>query len=134
MSVELDECMRQLRDHSAVLFGRHRAALGFTRTASLDLASVRNELFVTAHGAAYVWRRLDGQTTIHAIVSEARGEGSLLLARLIADSRSRGQTQLLAKCPADLPANAWYARRGFVLAGTEAGKRRPLNLWRLALG
>src|SRR6185312_2332177 len=105
---------------------------GFVMQRSIDLASVRNELFTSPHGAAYVWRRRDGQTTIHAIVSDARGDGSALLQRIIEDSRTRGQTSLTAKCPAGLAANDWYRRRGFVLDHTEPGKARSLNVWRYA--
>ncbi|TEU22473.1 MAG: hypothetical protein E3J21_00235 [Anaerolineales bacterium] len=36
-------------------------------------------------------------------------------------------------CPITLPANDFYARTGWSLAGSEPGKRRPLNLWQLAL-
>ena len=37
------------------------------------------------------------------------------------------------KCPTTLPANDFYARTGWSLAGSEPGKRRLLNLWQLAL-
>ena len=44
-----------------------------------------------------------------------------------------GATSIFAKCPAELPANAWYARQGFTLEDTETTKTgRLLNLWRLS--
>lgn len=45
-----------------------------------------------------------------------------------------GATSIFAKCPAELPANDWYARRGFVCEGEETTKSgRILKLWRLSL-
>jgi hypothetical protein len=46
-----------------------------------------------------------------------------------------GALSLFAKCPADLPANDWYARRNFVDEGVEiTPSGRTLRLWRLHLG
>jgi hypothetical protein len=45
-----------------------------------------------------------------------------------------GAQSLFAKCPAELAANDWYGRRGFVCEGTEKTRRgRELLLWRLWL-
>jgi hypothetical protein len=115
--------------HAAALLGRHRAEVGFVLRKSLERASARDELFTTHASAAYVWHRRDGQTTLHAIVSEEAGHGSRLLQLIVSDSRARGQTSLLARCPEGLAANDWYARRDFVLARVEPGKLRPLNVW-----
>lgn len=119
--------------HAAALASRHRAELGYVMRRSLERAYAREELYVSTHAMAYVWHRRDGQTTIHAIVSEAPGEGSALLTRVAANCRARGQQFLLAKCPADLPANTWYRRRGFSLLANEPGRHRRLNIWALEL-
>lgn len=119
--------------HAVALANRHKHDLGYVMTKSLERAKQRGELYVDTAAMAYVWRRRDGQTTLHAIVSEQPGQGSALLARIVADCRTRGQTSILARCPVDLPSNDWYRRRGFALAGTEPGKLRPLHVWRLAL-
>lgn len=117
-------------EHAAALFGRHREELGFIMHKSIEQAEARDELFVTSAGAAMVWHRRDKQTTIHAICSEERGHGSRLLQLILADCKARGQSSLLAKCPTDLPANAWYERKGFRCLVTESGRKRPLNIWR----
>lgn len=96
-----------------------------------------NELYESAgkgefFGYVCQWHlRRDGQLTIHALIVEPalqrQGIGSALLARLEA---VEGATSLLAKCPADLPSNAWYARKGFTLRGREATPSgRELNVW-----
>jgi len=45
-----------------------------------------------------------------------------------------GAVSLLARCPVDLAANAWYERRGFTMAGCEESKSgRKINVWKLRL-
>lgn len=64
---------------------------------------------------------------------ERRGVGRSMLARLCRDVP--GATSIFARCPADLPANSWYQRMGFVREAVETTSRgRALNCWRLALG
>jgi hypothetical protein len=42
-----------------------------------------------------------------------------------------GASSLFAKCPAELEANAWYEKNGFIDEGTEHTKSgRCLRLWR----
>jgi hypothetical protein len=75
--------------------------------------------------------RRDGQLTIREIISKRPGAGSAMLAIL---KGTPGALSLFAKCPADLPTNGWYARRGFVCEGQETAKSgRKINLWRLEL-
>jgi hypothetical protein len=48
--------------------------------------------------------------------------------------RVEGAASIFAKCPADLPANGWWARRGFACEGEETTRTgRRLKLWRLNL-
>jgi len=91
----------------------------------------RGELVLVAGGIAHVHLRRDGQLTIREIISTRPGAGQEMLAILRAWP---GATRIVAKCPAWLSANSWYARRGFALAGTETTRTgRALNVWRLEL-
>ena len=75
--------------------------------------------------------RRDRQITIREIISIRPGAGSEMLERL---KNVPGATSIFAKCPADLEANNWYKRRGFVCEGTEVTRTgRELRLWRFRL-
>jgi len=91
----------------------------------------RNELLLIDGGLCHWHLRRDGQLTIREIISTHKGAGSEMIGLL---KRTPGALSLFAKCPADLPANGWYARRGFVCEGEEVTKSgRTLKLWRLKL-
>jgi hypothetical protein len=91
----------------------------------------RGELLLIDGGFCHWHLRRDGQLTIHEIIATRRGAGSEMLAAL---RQVSGATSLFAKCPADLPANGWYARHGFRYEGEEATPSgRRLNLWRCRL-
>jgi hypothetical protein len=97
----------------------------------LHESSKRGELLLVDGGMCHWHLRRDGQLTIREIISTKPGAGSTMLARL---KTTPGAECIVAKCPADLSANCWYERKGFVLASTEAAKSgRPINVWRLAL-
>lgn len=98
---------------------------------TLHESSQRGELLLVDGGMCHWHLRRDGQLTIREIISTRRGAGSLMLRRLEA---TPGATSLFAKCPADLPANEWYARRGFKHEATETTKGgRVLKCWRKVL-
>jgi hypothetical protein len=98
---------------------------------ALHEASKRGELLLIDGGLCHWHLRRDRQLTILEIISTKPGAGSAMLARL---KETPGATSLFAKCPADLAANAWYARRGFTCEGTETTRTgRELRLWRLQL-
>lgn len=84
------------------------------------------ELLLIDGGMCRYHLRRDGQCTIHEIISTKPGAGSAMLDRLTAlPARC-----LTAKCPADLPSNDWYARRGFVRTAEETTPSgRRLNVW-----
>ena len=91
----------------------------------------RSELILVDGGMCRFHRRKDHQITIHEIISTRPGVGATLLERLKAIPSA---ASLLAKCPADLPSNEWYQRRGFILEATETTRSgRILNVWRLNL-
>lgn len=91
----------------------------------------RGELLCVDGGIANWHLRRDGQLTIREIISTRPGAGSAILERL---RQTPGARCIVAKCPAWLPSNAWYQRRGFVLDGEETTRTgRKLNRWRLTL-
>lgn len=85
----------------------------------------------------YYHRKTDQQTTLYDIcVAEdwrSQGVGEQLLAALIADCIEQAREFILLKCPAQLAANQFYARKGFTLISTQPGKHHELNVWRLGL-
>lgn len=91
----------------------------------------RGELLLIDGGMCHWHLRRDGQLTIREIISTRKGAGGEMLATLKAIP---GALFLFAKCPIDLEANAWYARRGFICTGEEITKTgRRLKLWTFSL-
>lgn len=91
----------------------------------------RGELLLIDGGFCHWHLRADGQLTIREIISTRPGAGRAMLAQL---KETPGAERIVARCPADLPANAWYARRGFALDRTETTRTgRALNVWRYEL-
>lgn len=91
----------------------------------------RGELLLVEGGFCHWHLRRDGQLTIREIISTRRGAGSTILDSL---KRTPGATCIVAKCPAHLDSNAWYARRGFDLVSTETTQSgKPINVYRLDL-
>jgi len=91
----------------------------------------RGELMLIDGGFCHWHLRRDGQLTIREIISTRPGAGSDMLTELMFNS---GASSIFAKCPTDLPANAWYEKQGFVFEGIETTKTgRELKLWRLHL-
>ena len=94
---------------------------------SLHESAQRGELMLIDGGYLRWHMRRDGTITIYEILSTRPGAGWEMLSRLI-----EKRAPIQAKCPADLPANAWYRWRGFQLISTEQTKTgRILNLWML---
>ena len=91
----------------------------------------RGELWLVDGGLCHWHLRRDGQLTIREIISLRRGAGGELLERL---KRVPGAVSIVAKCPTDLEANSWYARRGFECEATETTRTgRQVNVWRFRL-
>lgn len=94
----------------------------------------RGELMLVEGGLCHWYLRLDFQITIREIISTRPGAGGEMLRRLIVIGEELGANSIFAKCPIDLPANAWYEKMGFLNVGTETtGTGRKLLLWRLPL-
>jgi len=118
----------------------HKYELGFVLRPALANSIDRGELFVAENAAGVIGfvdfhHRRDEQTTLYHIVVEpdhrVRGIGHALVEALIADAREQGKSVIQLKCPQDLSANAFYQRLGFYHAGTNAGKNRPVHVWRI---
>lgn len=95
----------------------------------------RGELLCVDGGVCHWHLRRDGQLTIREILvvpeQQRRGIGRMMLERL---KQTPGAQCIVAKCPAHLPSNGWYKRRGFVLADKETTRGgKPINIWRLEL-
>lgn len=89
----------------------------------------RGELMLIDGGLCRYHLRRDGQLTIYEIIAIQPGAGTEMLDRLRTIS---GVLFILARCPAELPSNAWYERKGFTLYGIERTRSgRLLNIWRL---
>lgn len=94
---------------------------------SLHGSAKAGELLLVDGGYCRWHMRRDGVITIYEIISTRPGAGWEMLLRLI-----EKRAPIQAKCPADLPANHWYRRRGFQLVDTETTQSgRRLNLWML---
>lgn len=94
--------------------------------------SARHGELILIDGGYCRWHlRADGQVTIREIISLRPGAGQVMLQRL---RQVQGASSVLARCPARLPANDWYRRRGFKLEKVEQTKRgTEINVWRLLL-
>jgi hypothetical protein len=97
---------------------------------TLNQSAQRGELMLVDGGMCHWHLRQDGQLTIREIIATRRGAGSQMLNRL---KLTPGATSLFAKCPANLPANDWYSRRGFHVERRETtATGRELIHWRLS--
>jgi len=94
---------------------------------TLQESNARGELLLLDGGYCRYHLRRDGQLTIYEIISQKPGVGTAMLDRL---SRVEGARFLLARCPATLPSNDWYQRRGFVRTAEETTRNGTrLNVW-----
>lgn len=97
---------------------------------TLHDSAKRGELLLIDGGFCHWHLRRDGQLTIREIISTRPGAGGEMLEIL----KRKPAAFIMAKCPHDLPSNAWYKNRGFELAGTETTPSgRMLNLWKFQL-
>ena len=117
--------------------GNRRAAtnaMGMVKTMCFEQmydSSKRGELLLIDGGLCHWHLRRDGQLTIREIIATRPGAGSAMLDRLRCVARA---CCIVAKCPADLDSNKWYATKGFLLDHTEQAKSgRGINVWRLTL-
>lgn len=126
-------------DAIKVLVDDNRRELGFVLRPALLESIQRDEVLVATDGKVLMGmvdyhHRQDEQTTIyHIVVADEwrrQGIGSQLLTVLREESRDKGKTHILLKCPVDLPANDFYSKVGFQLVAVENGRSRKLNVWK----
>lgn len=119
---------------AADVFQRHRDELGFVNRAQCD----DRDLVVVRRGGDVVAAALANhcvrkpQTTLYELAVlpqyRRRGLATELVERL---TRETPHDKIIAKCPAELPANDFYADTGWERIDRETGKARPLNVWQL---
>lgn len=94
-------------------------------------AAKQKELILLNGGMCSFHLCRNGRLTIYNILilpeKEGKGTGTKILDIL---KKVKNAKYLTAKCPADLPANKWYEKRGFTLFKTEKTKNgREVNRW-----
>ena len=86
---------------------------------------------------SYYHRKRDLDTKLYykcvAPAFRRRGIATLIVDEVVRESVSLGRRRLVLKCPEELPSNAFHRQYGFMLRGTENGRRRRLNIWELHL-
>ncbi len=94
-------------------------------------AAAKDTLILIDGGFCLFNIRRDGQLTVSIIMSTRPGAGSEMLEIM----KKKKALFILAKCPADLPSNAWYEKKGFERIRQERTKttKRLLNVWKLNL-
>ena len=120
----------------------HKHELGFVLRPALARSITRGEVLVAENNTGLIGfveyhHRQDEQTTLyHIIVApdyRRQGIGQRLIEQLADEARAADKKVIALKCPTTLPANDFYVCTGWLLAGSEPGKCRPLNLWQLVL-
>lgn len=118
----------------------NKETLGFVMRGALLEAIGQGGLLVAeslSHiaGFARYHHRRDQQTTVYEIcVAEgyrSRGVGKGMIDSIQDESRERGKSCIQLKAMVGIAANTFYEKYGFSLVGVEAGRKRPLNIWRL---
>jgi len=106
-------------------------------TQSLLVAPLQSEQTSDLAGLVHFYVRRDQIITLYSIAIASayrgRGLGRQLFNALINEARARQKSEIRLKCPAELPANAFYEHLGLHLAACETGKQRPLNVWTYTL-
>lgn len=121
---------------AADVFQQHRHELGFVNRAQCD----EGDLYVERRSGEVVGAALANhcvrkpQTTLYelAVLPEYRRQGiaTELIDKL---ARESPHNKVIAKCPAELPANEFYRTTGWEQIGSEDGKNRELNVWEYSI-
>jgi len=124
------------------LADQYKQELGFINRAilqkaieaqSLLVAPLQGEQTSDLAGLVHFYVRRDHVITLYSIAvapaCQGLGWGQQLFAALIDEARARQKSEIRLKCPAELPANAFYEHLGLQLVACETGKHRPLNVW-----
>jgi ribosomal protein S18 acetylase RimI-like enzyme len=124
------------------LADQYKRELGFINRAilqkaieaqSLLVAPLQSEQSGDLAGLVHFYVRRDHIITLYSIAVapayKGQGWGRQLFAALVNEARVRQKSEIRLKCPAELPANAFYERLGLQKVDYETGKHRPLNVW-----
>ncbi len=123
-------------DAAADLFQSHRDELGFVNRAQCrdgDLITMKSEGETVGALLGNHCIRKPQSTVYELAVSSShrrKGIGAELVERFANESPHE---KLVAKCPAPLPANEFYAATGWERIDVEDGKKRELNVWQYAV-
>lgn len=101
---------------------------------ALNDAADNGELLLWGNGMCHFHRRKDGVLTIREILvlSHARGMG--IGSRMLSHLEGLGAKAIVARCPANLPANGWWGNRGFHKVGEQTTRTgRRVIVWRKEL-
>ena len=120
-----------------------RGELGFVVRAWI-LDSVRRQAVFVARSAdghiigfVEFRHRRDKVTKLYRICTHPawrlRGIGKMQIDELVRDCRVHHQRAIVLLCPMGLPANGFYAARGFVNTATRDGRRLGLLEWKMAI-
>ena len=96
---------------------------------ALNQAADDGELILLQGGLCHFHKRQDGVVTIREIIvlpaNRRYGIGSTLV------TKARGDAcKVVARCPADLPSNAFWEAMGFVHTETQTTRTgRSINVW-----
>lgn len=142
MEIELRKATSNDIEPIKCIADSNKDKIGFIRRQALIEQQKRGWLIVAElnlHIVGFVSyrQRKDNQTTLYEICVVAEyqnnGVGTQLIDSLIRESRDLGKIKVVLKCPADLDANQFYSKSGFLFKAFEQGKRRPLIVWELPL-
>ena len=111
---------------------QHRQFLPFVMRVSIVEATKGGEVYVAHVGDHVVGfvnfhKRRDGTTTIHEIAVD-RASGGTGVGKSLVGLLDR---PIMLKVTQDNPANQFYQKLGFEIVGTQHGKIRPLNVYRI---
>jgi GNAT superfamily N-acetyltransferase len=125
------------------LADQHRDELGFQTRQAFTESLHRGELIVATQdkdlvGFVRFHKRRDRTATIYEIATSTThrrtGVARKLVAAVIEEGRRLGARHLRLSCPAELPANGFYAALGFTRnVRTRPGKLRPLIEWQMPI-
>ena len=128
--------------HIKIIADANKSKIGFVRRQVLLEQQKRGWLIAAKLDSQIVGfisyrHRRDNQTTLYEIcvIEEYQGNGlgTQLMDALVNESRGFGKERIVLKCPAELPANRFYSKYGFLFRAFEQGKNRPLIVWELPL-
>ena len=142
MKAEIIKATANDIEHIKTIADANKSKIGFIRRQALFEQQKRGWLIAAkinsqVVGFASYRHRKDNQTTLYEICvteeHQGSGLGTQLMDFLVKESRSFGKDLIILKCPAELRANRFYSKYGFLFRAFEQGKSRPLIVWELPL-